>query len=78
MATVKIQPSLHVQPTVGQTFCYAVEKNIQRTVFTNTMYVCACVCVFYFLPLKQCYTNGDFVHVKTEETTWKGHGEDEI
>lgn len=40
------------------------------------MYVC--VYAFYFLPLKQCcYTNCDFVHVKTEETTWKGHGEDE-
>lgn len=39
------------------------------------MYVC--VYVFYFLPLKQCYINCDFVHVKTEETTWKGHGEDE-
>lgn len=36
-----------------------------------------CVCVFYFLPLKQCYTKRNFVHVKVEETTWKGHGEDE-
>lgn len=42
------------------------------------MYVCVRLCVFYFLPLKQCYTNCDFVHVKIEQTTWKGHGEDEM
>lgn len=37
-----------------------------------------CVCVFYFLPLKQCYINCDFIHVKIEETTWKGHEDGEM
>lgn len=45
MATMKIQPSLHLQPTVGQTFCYAVEKNLVNSVHQYN--VCVCVCIFF-------------------------------
>lgn len=46
MATIKIQPSLHVQPSVGQTFCYAVEK--KYLVYSVHQYnVCVCICILF-------------------------------
>lgn len=48
MAAMKVQPFLCVQPTVGQTFCYAVEKKyLVYSVHQYNVCVCVRVCILF-------------------------------